>query len=69
MLRIIVVGPPACGKGTQGRKLAATLGLAYLSTGALLRIHMEMRTALGKGKRPKIILLVSVALGGRSAAG
>lgn len=34
---LILLGPPASGKGTQGRRLAADAGLAYLSTGALLR--------------------------------
>lgn len=36
-LNLILLGPPASGKGTQGRRLAESLGLAYLSTGALLR--------------------------------
>lgn len=47
-LRIVLLGPPASGKGTQGRKLAATLGLGYLSTGALLREQVENSTPLGK---------------------
>jgi adenylate kinase len=36
-LHIILLGPPASGKGTQGRRLAEAQGLDYLSTGALLR--------------------------------
>ncbi|RYD41982.1 MAG: nucleoside monophosphate kinase [Verrucomicrobiaceae bacterium] len=51
-LRIVVLGPPASGKGTQGRRLAASLGLGYLSTGALLREHMEEGTELGEKARP-----------------
>ncbi|RYD28079.1 MAG: adenylate kinase [Verrucomicrobiaceae bacterium] len=51
-LRIAVLGPPASGKGTQGRRLAAGLGLAYLSTGALLREHVEAGTHLGKQADP-----------------
>ena len=47
-LRIVLLGPPASGKGTQGRRLAASLGLGYLSTGALLREQMEQKTALGE---------------------
>ncbi len=46
------MGPPASGKGTQGRRLAASLGLGYLSTGALLREQMEEGTALGKQAEP-----------------
>lgn len=51
-LRIVLLGPPASGKGTQGRRLAATLGLGYLSTGALLREQVEDRTPLGKIAEP-----------------
>ncbi len=50
--RIVLLGPPASGKGTQGRRLAAALGLGYLSTGALLREAMEQGTALGKQAEP-----------------
>jgi len=49
---IVLLGPPASGKGTQGRKLAATLGLGYLSTGALLREQVENATPLGKLAAP-----------------
>ena len=50
--RVVLLGPPASGKGTQGRRLAAGLGLAYLSTGALLREQVEAGTALGKQAQP-----------------
>lgn len=50
--RIVLLGPPASGKGTQGRRLAANLELGYLSTGALLREHVEAGTALGKHAEP-----------------
>jgi len=50
--RIVLLGPPASGKGTQGRRLAETLGLGYLSTGALLREHVENATPLGKQAEP-----------------
>lgn len=46
-LRIVVLGPPASGKGTQGRRLAESLGLGYLSTGALLREEVEKQSELG----------------------
>ena len=51
-LRIVLLGPPASGKGTQGRRLAATLGLGYLSTGALLREQVENKTPLGNLAEP-----------------
>lgn len=45
--RIVLLGPPASGKGTHGRRLAEALGLDYLSTGALLREHVEARSEVG----------------------
>ncbi len=50
--RVVLLGPPASGKGTQGRRLAAGLGLDYLSTGALLREAVEQRTPLGNKAAP-----------------
>ena len=51
-LHVVVLGPPASGKGTQGRRLAASLGLGYLSTGALLREHVGTGSELGKKAQP-----------------
>jgi adenylate kinase len=51
-LHVVLLGPPASGKGTQGRRLAESLGLAYLSTGALLREQVESGTGLGKQAGP-----------------
>ncbi len=51
-MRIVLLGPPASGKGTQGRKLSASLGLGYLSTGALLRENIEEGTPLGLSAAP-----------------
>lgn len=50
--RVVLLGPPASGKGTQGRRLAEDLGLAYLSTGALLRSAVEAGSELGKQAAP-----------------
>ena len=50
--RFILIGPPACGKGTQGRRLAKALRLEYLSTGALLREHMARDSEIGRLARP-----------------
>lgn len=49
---LVFLGPPASGKGTQGRRLAEALDLAYLSTGALLRRALSDGTELGKQARP-----------------
>ena len=50
--RIVLLGPPASGKGTQGRRLAEAFALGYLSTGALLREQVENGTELGKQAEP-----------------
>ncbi len=36
-MRIVFIGPPGAGKGTQCRRLAAYLGVPHLSTGEMLR--------------------------------
>ena len=44
---LLFIGPPGCGKGTQARLLADSLGLRHLSSGDLLRSHTRRRTAVG----------------------
>jgi adenylate kinase len=39
--RIVMLGPPASGKGTQGKRLAVHLGVPHVSTGALLRATID----------------------------
>ncbi|MDR0365222.1 MAG: adenylate kinase [Bifidobacteriaceae bacterium] len=45
--RLVLLGPPGSGKGTQGELLAARLGIPTISTGALFRDQMARGTALG----------------------
>jgi adenylate kinase len=47
MHRIVFLGPPGAGKGTQAATLAEELGIAHLSTGDLLRAAVKDRTGLG----------------------
>ena len=46
--RIILLGPPASGKGTQAEMLSARYNLPSASTGALLREERARGTALGR---------------------
>ena len=50
--RFILLGPPASGKGTQGRYLAGRLGLVFLGTGALLRSAVDAESDLGRAAAP-----------------
>jgi adenylate kinase len=45
--RIVLLGPPASGKGTQAALLAATFGIPAASTGAMLRDEKARGTAVG----------------------
>jgi adenylate kinase len=46
--RIVFLGPPGAGKGTQAAVLSEELHLAHLSTGDLLRAAIAAKTPLGK---------------------
>ncbi len=46
-MRLVLLGPPGAGKGTQGRKLSAALGWPLISTGDILRRAVAEKTALG----------------------
>lgn len=46
--RLVLIGAPGSGKGTQGRILAARYGLVRLSTGELLRHEIAEGTPLGR---------------------
>jgi adenylate kinase len=46
-VRIILLGPPGAGKGTQGRRLAERYGLAVVATGDIFRAQIAAGTPLG----------------------
>ena len=46
--RIVLLGPPASGKGTQADKLSEAFGIPHVSTGALLRSECDRGTPLGR---------------------
>lgn len=47
-MRLLLIGAPGAGKGTQAVRLAERLGIAHISSGDLLRRHVTEGTALGK---------------------
>ena len=47
-MRIVLVGPPGAGKGTQAAFLAKNLSIPHISTGDLFRANISRQTELGK---------------------
>src|SRR6187549_3629409 len=47
-LRLLLLGAPASGKGTQGQVLSASFGIPKISTGDMLRAARDAGTELGK---------------------
>jgi adenylate kinase len=47
-MRIVFLGPPGAGKGTQAQRLKKHLGIAHLSTGEMLREAEQAGTPLGR---------------------
>ena len=47
-MKLILVGPPGAGKGTQGEILAKKLGIDTISTGVMLRTAIKEQTEVGK---------------------
>ncbi|OMC43515.1 adenylate kinase [Mycobacterium sp. IS-2888] len=46
-MRVVLLGPPGAGKGTQAGRLAEKLGIPQISTGELFRRNIEDGTKLG----------------------
>jgi adenylate kinase len=53
-MRLVLVGPPGSGKGTQAEKLCERLGLAYIGTGNMFREAIKLRTPVGQIAKPLI---------------
>ena len=49
--RVMLLGPPGAGKGTQAKKIVAETGFVHLSTGDILREEVARRTELGRTAR------------------
>lgn len=52
--RLLILGPPGAGKGTQASVLCRAIGIPHVSTGMMLRDHVERGTDLGS--RAKAIM-------------
>ena len=51
-MRIIFLGPPGCGKGTQASRISRNRGIPPLSTGDMLRASVKEGTELGRQAQP-----------------
>ena len=51
-MRLIFIGPPGSGKGTQAKRLAARYAVPHISTGDMLREAIADDTALGREAAP-----------------
>lgn len=48
MTRMLIMGPPGSGKGTQAARIADKLGIVAISTGDIFRYNVKEMTELGK---------------------
>ena len=47
-MRLVLLGPPGCGKGTQAELIVKHYEIAHISTGELLRAEVKANTTLGQ---------------------
>ena len=53
-MRLVIIGPPGSGKGTQAELLRQEIGIAHLDIGELLRREIARGTAVGRRIKPII---------------
>ena len=47
-MRLLLIGAPGAGKGTQAERLAERFGITHISSGDLLRQHVKDHTSIGQ---------------------
>ena len=47
-MRLLLIGAPGAGKGTQAERLAERFGISHISSGDLLRQHVRDHTSIGR---------------------
>ncbi len=50
-MRMLLIGAPGAGKGTQAELIAARFGITHISSGDLLRHHVNEGTAIGRAAK------------------
>ena len=50
-MRILLIGAPGAGKGTQAELIAERFHIAHISSGDLLRMHVQQNTTIGRSAR------------------
>ena len=76
-MRIIMLGAPGAGKGTQAKKIAAKYGIPHISTGDIFRANIKNGTELGNKAKTymdqgllvpdELVVDLVVRMGGRRA--
>ena len=47
-MKLILLGPPGCGKGTHGKRISSRYGIPIISTGDIIRVAVSSGSDLGE---------------------